>query len=361
MTMPLKICLAAFILAVLLIKTSHSTEEHKPCHIKYQQFKDHTMCLSKSPKARSHNITDEFKQKIVDGHNDLRAQVNPPAAYMMKLRWDDELEEMARRWADACDFRTGLTHDVQRFIPGDMMVGQSMSSTTLDYTIAMDSWWKERTAYTYDMDYQEQRFIGGCGFSVGHYTQLVWDNTYLIGCAATTCNNKDTVIVCNYGPSGNMLPFRKPYTAGPRCSQCKTCTDEGLCDCGDLNCHGGALDPKTCTCNCVIDADGFVPSFIQEPDCSLNCSGTDLPYCGDDPFHRCSDNWTAKKCPHMCNVCPYGEKGYVPSQDSQQNTSSNYGNADTNSSSIVNSTTTVEDLYSTEHPGSVALSITTEN
>ena len=31
------------------------------------------------------DITEEFKQKIVDGHNDLRAQVNPPAAYMMKL------------------------------------------------------------------------------------------------------------------------------------------------------------------------------------------------------------------------------------------------------------------------------------
>jgi len=337
------------LLLTTLVAADQPYQDHPPCHIKYQQFQDHTMCLHKAPGARSINMTDEWKQQIIDSHNDRRSKTVPPATNMMKVRWDDELEEMSRRWSDACEFRAGLQHDTQRFVPGSFFVGQSMSSTTIDFNVAMEFWWVEKEAYTFGKDYEEQKFEGQCGFSVGHYTQMAWAETYLVGCAATTCNNKDNVIVCNYGPTGNQLPFDNPYIPGPQCSKCKHCTEEGLCDCGEVHCHMGKLNPSTCTCDCTFPADGVVPDFVQEPDCSLNCSGTDFHYCGYEPFHICSDSWTALKCPHMCNICPYGEKGYVPptatssGEQSSYTGSGTYGSNDTLS---INGTLSMNDTLS---------------
>ena len=73
--------------------------------------------------------------------------------------------------------------------------------------------------------------------SVGHYTQLVWADTYLVGCAAvrwyrdSSKTQTDIFYVCNYGPTGNYenVPL---YQIGEACSACPSdfpiCQD-GLC------------------------------------------------------------------------------------------------------------------------------------
>merc|ERR1719239_695577 len=261
-------------------------------------------------------MTDAMRQNIVDRHNWRRARVVPAATNMMQMRWSRELEVMARHWAEACEFRDGLTHDQHRFIPGGMFVGQNMASHTSNINIAIDFWWDEKREYKYGTPYLQQINATKCGFMLGHYTQITWAETYLIGCASAHCGDNETVIVCNYGPAGNVVPFDRPYEAGVRCGKCKNCVEDGLCDCGDLFCDMGVIDPETCTC--TLEADGLVPNFMNKQDCSLNCSGEDFSYCGKDLFNNCEDSWTARKCPHMCNVCPYAEKGYT----TQENTSS---------------------------------------
>ncbi|CAH8606389.1 unnamed protein product [Dicrocoelium dendriticum] len=47
---------------------------------------------------------------------------------------------------------------------------------------------------------------------------MVWATTTHVGCAVVDCRGRpgfvyDTAIVCNYGPSGNLIGAR-PYTAG---------------------------------------------------------------------------------------------------------------------------------------------------
>nr|CAD7443043.1 unnamed protein product [Timema bartmani] len=69
----------------------------------------------------------------------------------------------------------------------------------------------------------------------GHYTQVVWANTYQVGCGYikykvgyATYN----YVVCDYGPSGNYLG-QELYKTGAACSQCGTMvcdtTYPGLC------------------------------------------------------------------------------------------------------------------------------------
>jgi len=283
--------------------------------MKYRQFYNHTMCLPKSPNARSIELSQETKDYIVDFHNQERAMTRPPAANMLKMYWDDEIALMAQRWADACEYRDGLTHDKQRHIPGSFYLGQNNAAFTINFKVAFRHFSDEKFEYKYGVDYHHQMKNGRCGFMVGHYTQMVWAKSYKIGCAATNCGNESrTAIVCNYGPSGNEIPFSQPYIAGEQCGMCPNHCNNGLCDCGDMNCHMGVLDPTTCKCNCTFEADNEIPDFVNPDDCSLNCTGRDCHYCGDEVFNDCKDHWTVRKCPHMCRLCPFAEKNYDPSK-----------------------------------------------
>ena len=66
--------------------------------------------------------------------------------------------------------------------------------------------------------YFNSRFTSG----TGHYTQMVWANTYKIGCGYTAYRKRNFVkkfIVCNYGDAGNLLNARM-YQTGRPCSKC---------------------------------------------------------------------------------------------------------------------------------------------
>lgn len=60
-----------------------------------------------------------------------------------------------------------------------------------------------------DYDYANNRCAPGkvCG----HYTQVVWRTTRMVGCAMAVCEDtKDQIWVCQYQPAGNWAG-RKPY------------------------------------------------------------------------------------------------------------------------------------------------------
>ena len=44
----------------------------------------------------------------------------------------------------------------------------------------------------------------GPGGSITRYTQLMWADTYLVGCAAANLF-KSLFVICNYGPRGNIV------------------------------------------------------------------------------------------------------------------------------------------------------------
>ena len=73
----------------------------------------------------------------------------------------------------------------------------------------------------------------GPGGSITLYTQLMWADTYLVGCAAANLF-KSLFVICNYGPRGNNV--RKGvgtvYKRGPAGTACPVGTRKdstGLC------------------------------------------------------------------------------------------------------------------------------------
>jgi hypothetical protein len=74
---------------------------------------------------------------------------------------------------------------------------------------------------------------------IGHYTQLVWADTYLVGCGVASFKDPPSVqsprynllIACNYGPGGNFVgsPVYKQGKAGTACPVGTKATSQGLC------------------------------------------------------------------------------------------------------------------------------------
>ncbi|XP_011645541.1 venom allergen 3-like [Pogonomyrmex barbatus] len=188
----------------------------------------HTLCkyTSTEPAAQctewsNRGFNDAQKKIIVKKHNELRRKVasgqeksgrpgpQPAAKNMPDLKWDDELEKIAQRWADQCNFSHDECRDVDRFSVGQNIAMSSMSSsgtesdeTRLNNMIQM--WYNEVKMF-------DRNQISNYKFDVntGHYTQLVWAKTRLIGCGRISYKKpndwKILYLVCNYGPSGNYI------------------------------------------------------------------------------------------------------------------------------------------------------------
>ncbi|KHJ75279.1 SCP-like protein [Oesophagostomum dentatum] len=106
------------------------------------------------------------------------------------------------------------------------------SNRNIDDVVAANEasqlWWNELKEKGVG---QENRLtVGVFNRGVGHYTQMAWEKSYKLGCAVKHCSGM-TMVVCQYGPAGNMLN-QEIYTKGAPCSGCSgSCNRaEGLCN-----------------------------------------------------------------------------------------------------------------------------------
>lgn len=71
-------------------------------------------------------------------------------------------------------------------------------STGSNPALAVEPWYNEIQRYNYNNP--------GYSGETGHFTQIVWADTSLLGCAYTTsCPNWRTQVVCLYSPPGNVI------------------------------------------------------------------------------------------------------------------------------------------------------------
>ncbi len=84
----------------------------------------------------------------------------------------------------------------------------------------IQSWFNEDRFYNYTTN--ECKTDKLCG----HYTQVVWADSYAVGCGMTFCPTADqldtenvVIVNCHYGPAGNLAETR-PFVAGMPCTQC---------------------------------------------------------------------------------------------------------------------------------------------
>jgi pathogenesis-related protein 1 len=143
-------------------------------------------------------------------HNAVRAAVVTPTP-LPPLQWSPELAETAQRWTQRCtddEPPAGLIdHNPGRAEGHPWRVGENIYASTRkpDGETAIASWAKEARHY----DHGANRCASGR--ACGHYTQLVWRATTLVGCARADCRAHAYrhAIVCNYAPAGNN--GRRPY------------------------------------------------------------------------------------------------------------------------------------------------------
>ncbi len=164
------------------------------------------------------------ESKILDRHNTLRAQ-----HFDAPLKYSTALEKSSKKWALHLAQKEGcrMVHShgklEGRGVYGENLfwasarVQKSKKSTDKEWTITRSSqdiddakpvqdWYDEIGFYNYD--------TGACkaGEMCGHYTQVVWENSEEVGCAAYQCDDKSQVWVCQYFPAGNYVgqkPFKK--------------------------------------------------------------------------------------------------------------------------------------------------------
>ncbi|KAJ8970273.1 hypothetical protein NQ314_001303 [Rhamnusium bicolor] len=147
----------------------------------------------------------------------------PRASNMRAVEWDPELELLANRWAAQCG---------QSIAMGNFALNNDLSFIVNWYdNVEM---FDKNDILNYGIKY-ENRYP-----SPSQYAQLVWAETYQIGCARVAfqrANGSDVSykehFICNYGPTGN-IPGQRMYKIGEPCSECPdgtACDTEypGLC------------------------------------------------------------------------------------------------------------------------------------
>ncbi|XP_051844258.1 glioma pathogenesis-related protein 1-like [Antechinus flavipes] len=150
---------------------------------------------------------------------------------MMRVSWDTDLAFRAKKCAEECEFEHNPELEHHKMVhPAFSLVGENLwigSIGAFSENSAVEMWNDQAKNY----DFQNKKCTGVCS----HYTQLVWADTYKIGCAVQYCPKADhsmlpdaIVFVCTYGPGGNNDV--QPYKEGEPCSECQedTCVDQ-LC------------------------------------------------------------------------------------------------------------------------------------
>lgn len=191
------------------------------------------------------------QEAIVDMHNTIRNNVSnglelrssipevgqPSAANMRALQWSSELAMIAERWVSQCIYSYDICRDLDRF-----PVGQNIGRGSLAHSneIKLIRQWQNEVKNFEPAHVTRFKSVHLGKHKIGSYSQIVWADTYLVGCARAIFQKSKgpniyywSHLVCNYGPTGN-IPNLPVYKVGPPCTSCPegtTCSLEwqGLC------------------------------------------------------------------------------------------------------------------------------------
>lgn len=160
-----------------------------------------------------------FATEMVDAHNAVRA--NPaivggspaPSPALAPVAWSDTVAETAQAWADGCTY----AHNAGRGALGENIAATAPPGARDAGWIVTQGWAAEAPFYDRASNTCETANPPNPYGTCGHYTQVVWRDTTVIGCAVRTCASGSPFgsgswdfWVCNYAPPGNWVGER-PY------------------------------------------------------------------------------------------------------------------------------------------------------
>lgn len=134
-------------------------------------------------------------------HNAERAKLG-----LHPLKWNPQLAERARAWAEELTRMDGLEHaDDADYADGDMFDGENLWRGTKGAYTPEDMvglWLDERKIFVNGPF--PRNATNGRWREVSHYTQIVWRTTREMGCAIAD-QGQDEILVCRYAEGGNVI------------------------------------------------------------------------------------------------------------------------------------------------------------
>jgi pathogenesis-related protein 1 len=162
--------------------------------------------LTLLPKLQTQDFSEAEINEILAAHNIARAaKCQPP------LTWDPKAAIVAKNYAANCPSGHNANRDSQYQTAGGKCDDSwpYCSSSILGENIA---WMTAGTLTQFVNLWVSEENQWSCGTlpsyqkGTGHYTQVVWDDTYRVGCGRYTNCNKMEILVCDYFPPGNFNP-----------------------------------------------------------------------------------------------------------------------------------------------------------
>ncbi|PFH38650.1 SCP family extracellular subfamily protein [Besnoitia besnoiti] len=178
---------------------------------------------------------DEFDDGMLRKHNEIRGKYGVPL-----LKFDPRLKKFAEYWADRlneeheCELYHSTPSIHRALVEGFENVGENLAvqcvGGNLRWQKVVQDWFSEILCYRYGkvgnactadkLPKCDNKFHDE-GVMVGHMTQMMADLSTHVGCAYRICQSscrtassptRKFLIVCNYGPAGNIVgthPFSK--------------------------------------------------------------------------------------------------------------------------------------------------------
>lgn len=150
------------------------------------------LCAAGSPARR----LDNFGQRVLEAHNKERASLG-----LKPLAWSEALAANAAKWAAHLSTLPDIEHDESLDVEGENLWRGTKGYYTPENMVQL--WIDEKKAYKSEVI--PNASITGDFEDVGHYTQVVWSTTALVGCVVADAVGGDEVMVCRYMEGGNVV------------------------------------------------------------------------------------------------------------------------------------------------------------
>ena len=136
-----------------------------------------------------------FNARVLATHNAERSRLG-----LRPLAWSEALAANAAIWAAHLSRLPDLQHDQSIDAEGENLWRGTKGAYTPEDMVTL--WIDERKAFKDDPIPNSS--ITGDFEDVGHYTQVIWRTSALVGCAEATAGD-DEVLVCRYQEGGNVI------------------------------------------------------------------------------------------------------------------------------------------------------------
>ncbi|XP_051163653.1 venom allergen 3 homolog [Leptopilina boulardi] len=167
--------------------------------------------------AKQVGLNANQRSEVLIAHNAFRRRVavggerrgnpgpQPRAINMPNMVWDQELANIAQRWANQCRPGHDRCRNVYRFTVGQNVATLSNTGTSHPVNIItrlVQLWYDEVALFDSRQVERVTNFD-----RVGHYTQMLWATSDKLGCGFLNYQQgilNTVLLVCNYGPAGNI-------------------------------------------------------------------------------------------------------------------------------------------------------------